>query len=137
MLRKVIKTKKLQNPKALFTSVMSFFGMCHMSLHLLFCVCLSQGAFWGLTTGLVVGLIRMILEFYYGTPSCGQPDLRPAVVAKVHYLYFALILLAFTFIVVVAVSLATAPIAKEHVRNMSYILSGQLNQRQLYLVIRL
>lgn len=72
-------------------------------------------------TGLVVGLTRMVLEFSYTPPSCGQPDGRPAVLADVHYLYFALILFALTCLIIVAVSLATAPIPKEHVRNMSYI----------------
>lgn len=84
-------------------------------------MCVSQGAFWGLMTGLVVGLIRMVLEFTYVTPSCGQVDQRPALVAEVHYLYFALILFALTCLVVVAVSLATVPISEEHVRNMSII----------------
>ena len=67
--------------------------------------------------GLVVGLIRMVLEFSYTAPACGQPDHRPALLADVHYLYFALILLALTCLVIAAVSLATAPIPKEHVRN--------------------
>lgn len=82
------------------------------------CVSLSQGAFWGLMTGLVVGVIRMVLEFSYKAPSCGQPDGRPAVLADVHYLYFALILLSLTCLIIVVISLATAPIPKEHVRNV-------------------
>uniref|UniRef100_A0A8C6PWW8 Solute carrier family 5 member 9 n=1 Tax=Nothobranchius furzeri TaxID=105023 RepID=A0A8C6PWW8_NOTFU len=77
----------------------------------------EQGAFWGLMTGLAVGLTRMIMEFSYFPPSCGQPDHRPSVVTDVHYLYFALILLALTCLVIVVVSLVTAPIPKEHVRN--------------------
>ncbi|PWA22438.1 hypothetical protein CCH79_00020482 [Gambusia affinis] len=56
----------------------------------------EQGAFWGLMTGLVIGLVRMILEFSYTAPSCGQPDHRPSILTDVHYLYFALILLALT-----------------------------------------
>ncbi|TKS74291.1 Sodium/glucose cotransporter 4 [Collichthys lucidus] len=75
----------------------------------------EQGAFWGLMTGLVVGLIRMVLEFSYVIPSCGQPDHRPAILTDVHYLYFALILLALTCLIIVVVSLATAPISEEHV----------------------
>uniref|UniRef100_A0A671Y5Z3 Solute carrier family 5 member 9 n=1 Tax=Sparus aurata TaxID=8175 RepID=A0A671Y5Z3_SPAAU len=67
----------------------------------------EQGAFWGLMSGLVVGLIRMVLEFSYQAPSCGQPDHRPAILANVHYLYFALILMALTCLIIVAVSLAT------------------------------
>ncbi|XP_044054929.1 sodium/glucose cotransporter 4 isoform X3 [Siniperca chuatsi] len=80
----------------------------------------EQGAFWGLMTGLVVGLIRMVLEFSYIAPSCGQPDRRPAILADVHYLYFALILLALTCLIIVAVSLATAPIPKEHLYRLTW-----------------
>ncbi|XP_075997650.1 sodium/glucose cotransporter 4 [Genypterus blacodes] len=80
----------------------------------------EQGAFWGLVTGLVVGLIRMVLEFIFLPPACGQPDHRPALLAKVHYLYFALILLAFTCIVTAATSLITAPIPKEHLYRLTW-----------------
>uniref|UniRef100_A0A668TAR8 Solute carrier family 5 member 9 n=1 Tax=Oreochromis aureus TaxID=47969 RepID=A0A668TAR8_OREAU len=80
----------------------------------------EQGAFWGLMAGLVIGLIRMVLEFSYLPPSCGQPDRRPAVLADVHYLYFALILLALTCLIIVAVSLATAPIPKEHLHRLTW-----------------
>ncbi|XP_056270842.1 sodium/glucose cotransporter 4 [Pseudoliparis swirei] len=80
----------------------------------------EQGAFWGLMTGLVVGLSRMVLEFSYEIPSCGQPDGRPALLADVHYLYFALILLALTSLIIAAVSLATAPIPKEHLYRLTW-----------------
>ncbi|KAM7012993.1 sodium/glucose cotransporter 4 [Tautogolabrus adspersus] len=80
----------------------------------------EQGAFWGLMTGLVVGLIRMVLEFSYVRPSCGQRDHRPAILADVHYLYFALILLALTCLTIVAVSLATAPIPEEHLYRLTW-----------------
>uniref|UniRef100_A0A8C6PSJ5 Solute carrier family 5 member 9 n=1 Tax=Nothobranchius furzeri TaxID=105023 RepID=A0A8C6PSJ5_NOTFU len=80
----------------------------------------EQGAFWGLMTGLAVGLTRMIMEFSYFPPSCGQPDHRPSVVTDVHYLYFALILLALTCLVIVVVSLVTAPIPKEHLYRLTW-----------------
>uniref|UniRef100_A0A672YUS1 Solute carrier family 5 member 9 n=1 Tax=Sphaeramia orbicularis TaxID=375764 RepID=A0A672YUS1_9TELE len=80
----------------------------------------EQGAFWGLMSGLVVGLIRMVLEFSYVSPSCGHPDLRPSVLADVHYLYFALILGTLTCLVIVAVSLATAPVPKEHLYRLTW-----------------
>ncbi|XP_027883565.1 sodium/glucose cotransporter 4 isoform X8 [Xiphophorus couchianus] len=80
----------------------------------------EQGAFWGLMTGLVMGLVRMILEFSYTAPSCGQPDHRPSVLTDVHYLYFALILLALTCLVILAVSLLTAPIPKENLHRLTW-----------------
>ncbi|KAK1874855.1 Sodium/glucose cotransporter 4, partial [Dissostichus eleginoides] len=64
--------------------------------------------------GLLVGLVRMVLEFSFKAPACGQPDGRPALLAQVHYLHFALILLALTCLIMAAVSLATPPIPEEH-----------------------
>lgn len=72
-----------------------------------------QGAFWGLMFGLAVGLVRMILEFSYPAPACGEVDRRPAVLKDIHYLYFALLLCGLTAIVIVAVSLCTSPIPEE------------------------
>eukprot|EP00066_Takifugu_rubripes_P023477 XP_011612743.1 PREDICTED: sodium/glucose cotransporter 4 isoform X3 [Takifugu rubripes] len=80
----------------------------------------EPGAFWGLIVGLVVGLTRMILEFSNSYPACGQDDLRPAVLARVHYLYFAMILFSVSCIVIVTVSLATAPIAEEHLYRLTW-----------------
>uniref|UniRef100_A0A8C5E9B5 Sodium/glucose cotransporter 4 n=1 Tax=Gouania willdenowi TaxID=441366 RepID=A0A8C5E9B5_GOUWI len=80
----------------------------------------EQGAFWGLITGLMVGLIRMVLEFSYKPPSCGELDQRPSVLADVHYLYFALILLAFTSLVIITVSLVTTPIPKDHLHRLTW-----------------
>uniref|UniRef100_A0A672FLI0 Sodium/glucose cotransporter 4-like n=1 Tax=Salarias fasciatus TaxID=181472 RepID=A0A672FLI0_SALFA len=78
----------------------------------------EQGAFWGLMTGLVVGIVRMVLEFSYSAPSCGEPDHRPDILRQVHYLYFALILFGLTCLVIVVVSLATKAMSQEDVRNL-------------------
>lgn len=67
---------------------------------------LSQGAFWGLIVGFVIGLIRMVAEFVYGTGSCG-----------VHYLYFALILFFVSILIILGISLLTKPIPDVHVSN--------------------
>ncbi|TRY96025.1 hypothetical protein DNTS_006091 [Danionella cerebrum] len=69
----------------------------------------ARGAFWGLMVGLVIGTVRMVMEFIYGTPSCGEEDLRPALLKDVHYLYFALILLALTAIIITTGSLEDTP----------------------------
>lgn len=65
------------------------------------------------------GLIRMVLDFVYPSPGCGQPDHRPAVVAKVHFTYFSALLLILTALVVVFISLLEKP-----QRNKSVSLSG-------------
>ncbi|XP_022083327.1 sodium/myo-inositol cotransporter-like isoform X2 [Acanthaster planci] len=73
----------------------------------------EKGAFWGLVVGFIVGVIRMILDFTYRAPPCWGVDRRPAITAKVHYMYFALILFWITVIVNVVVSLLTVPPQKQ------------------------
>ncbi|XP_048351540.1 sodium/myo-inositol cotransporter 2 isoform X1 [Sphaerodactylus townsendi] len=80
----------------------------------------EKGAFSGLLVGMVVGLIRMVLDFVYMLPQCDQPDSRPAVVKYVHYLYFSIILTVVTLIVVVVVSLLTEPPPEEMVSRLTW-----------------
>lgn len=70
-----------------------------------------QGVFFGLVAGLMVGAIRMGLEWSQVGPTCGSgdEDTRFIIVSKVHYLHFAIILAAVTSIVIVVVSLFTKP----------------------------
>uniref|UniRef100_A0A8C0GUR0 Sodium/myo-inositol cotransporter 2 n=1 Tax=Chelonoidis abingdonii TaxID=106734 RepID=A0A8C0GUR0_CHEAB len=75
----------------------------------------EQGAFWGLLTGMLLGFIRLVLDFIYLQPQCGEPDRRPAVVKYVHYLYFSMILSVITTVTVVVVSLLTEPPSEEMV----------------------
>lgn len=63
--------------------------------------------------GLVVGILRMILEFSYSAPACGEKDRRPAVLKDFHYLYFALLLCGLTAIIIVIISFFTEPIPDE------------------------
>ncbi|NXF14595.1 SC5A9 protein, partial [Rhodinocichla rosea] len=87
----------------------------------IFCKRVNEpGAFWGLMAGFVVGVVRMILEFSYSAPSCGEQDRRPAVLKDVHYLYFALILFVLTAIVIVLVSLCTPPIPEEKLDGLMW-----------------
>uniref|UniRef100_A0A674HV88 Solute carrier family 5 member 9 n=1 Tax=Taeniopygia guttata TaxID=59729 RepID=A0A674HV88_TAEGU len=84
----------------------------------IFCKRINEpGAFLGLVAGLAVGLVRMIMEFIYSAPSCGEEDRRPAVLKDVHYLYFALILCVLSAIVIVFISLCTPSIPEEKVRK--------------------
>ena len=43
-----------------------------------------QGAFWALMVGLVIGIVRMIMDFAYSAPLCMEEDLRPAIVSQVN-----------------------------------------------------
>ncbi|NXU38133.1 SC5A9 protein, partial [Drymodes brunneopygia] len=87
----------------------------------IFCKRINEpGAFWGLMAGLAVGLVRMVMEFVYSAPSCGEEDRRPAVLKDLHYLYFALILCALTAIVIVLISLCTPPIPEEKLSSLTW-----------------
>ncbi|XP_074858375.1 sodium/glucose cotransporter 4 [Carettochelys insculpta] len=87
----------------------------------IFCKRINEpGAFWGLMFGLVVGATRMIMEFCYRVPSCGEVDPRPAVLKDVHYLYFALILCVLTAIVIILISLCTTPIPEEKLASLTW-----------------
>lgn len=76
-----------------------------------------QGAFWGLMVGFVIGFIRMIAEFAYGTGSCLAPSNCPEIICGVHYMYFAIIVFFITILVILAISFLTKPIPDVHVSN--------------------
>ncbi|XP_038676492.1 sodium/myo-inositol cotransporter 2-like isoform X1 [Scyliorhinus canicula] len=80
----------------------------------------EKGAFWGLVIGICIGIIRMILDMVFNPPPCGQPDERPTVVSKVHFLYFALILSFITLIVVVIISLLTHPPPLQQISRLTW-----------------
>lgn len=102
------------------TTSSSCFWWCVVHLSsLLSCVLLlpCQGAFWGLTIGLTVGIIRMVLDFVYPAPLCFEVDNRPSVLKYVHYLYFSTMLSFLTLAVVLVVSLATEKPKPEQVSH--------------------
>lgn len=74
-----------------------------------------QGAFWGLIGGLLMGLARLIPEFSFGSGSCVRPSACPALLCRVHYLYFAIVLFVCSGLLTLVVSLCTAPIPRKHV----------------------
>lgn len=77
----------------------------------------SQGAFWGLLQGLLLGLLRLLLDFIFPEPRCDEPDTRPGVLKYMHYLYFSMLLGATTTLTVLLVSLATEPPAPQMVSD--------------------
>ncbi|KAL5011332.1 hypothetical protein ScPMuIL_009883 [Solemya velum] len=72
----------------------------------------EKGAFWGLVIGMIVGLIRFIVEYSYTVPPCieGKPDPRPTIITHFHYLYFSIFLFLLTNLVAITISLLTKPI---------------------------
>ncbi|XP_077982748.1 sodium/myo-inositol cotransporter-like [Glandiceps talaboti] len=72
--------------------------------------CNEKGAFWGLMAGFVAGVVRLILIFVYRPAhECGEVDTRPPILARVHYMYFAILLFWLTTVVTIIVSLFTPP----------------------------
>ncbi|KAF3820849.1 hypothetical protein GH733_005394, partial [Mirounga leonina] len=90
---------------------------------------LVQGAFWGLVTGLVIGLIRMIAEFVYRTSSCLATSNCPKVICEVHYLYFAIILFFLSILVILGISLLTKPIPDVHLYRLCWALRNSTEER--------
>ncbi|KAG7263248.1 hypothetical protein CRUP_038643 [Coryphaenoides rupestris] len=80
----------------------------------------EKGAFWGLALGLLVGCVRMVLDFVYPAPQCSEADGRPAVVKDVHYLYFSTLLSFLTLALVVGISLATEKPRPEQVSRLTW-----------------
>ncbi|XP_071156501.1 sodium/glucose cotransporter 4-like isoform X1 [Mytilus edulis] len=67
----------------------------------------EAGAFWGLLIGHVVGGTRLILEFVYPAPACGEPETRPEILYKLHSMYFIPLLLVLTAAAIVVISMFT------------------------------
>lgn len=62
----------------------------------------------------------MILSFVYSDPICGEPDNRPWIVAKVHYMYFAMFSFFSTGLVMCLVSLISHPPTEDQIRGLTF-----------------
>jgi len=80
----------------------------------------EPGAFWAMIVGLVVGLFRMINEFALPGPRCGEPDVRPMFILRVHYLYFAILLAFLSFVVATVISFLTPPLEKKYTLRLTW-----------------
>ncbi|KAL6041091.1 hypothetical protein STEG23_008931, partial [Scotinomys teguina] len=89
----------------------------------------EQGAFWGLMVGLVVGLIRMIAEFAYGTGTCLAPSNCPTIICGVHYMYFAIIVFFVTILIILGISFLTKPIPDVHLYRLCWSLWNNTEER--------
>ena len=89
--------------------------MRNVATTLVYYVSLFQGAFYGLLAGHTCGVIRMVLDFVYPAPQCGEADTRPAIVANMHYTYYGQLIIVITIIVMVTISFFTKPIDDKEV----------------------
>lgn len=62
-----------------------------------------------------MGLARLVPEFSFGSGSCVRPSACPALLCRVHYLYFAILLFVCSGLLTLVVSLCTPPIPRKHV----------------------
>ncbi|NWU38380.1 SC5AB protein, partial [Hylia prasina] len=90
----------------------------------------EKGAFWGLLLGLLLGVVRLVLDFVYPEPQCGQPDGRPGLLKYLHYLYFSMVLAAVSTLTVLLVSLATEPPAPAMVSRLTWFTRGDAPPQQ-------
>ncbi|KAK3865504.1 hypothetical protein Pcinc_028899 [Petrolisthes cinctipes] len=97
----------------------------------------EPGAFWGLMTGLAIGMLRFIVQFSYVIPPCGseEEDLRPwivrTLVGNVHYLHFGCILWIITGIITISISLLNPPIPEECLYRLTYWSRKDMRVRKL------
>ncbi|XP_014652810.1 PREDICTED: LOW QUALITY PROTEIN: sodium/glucose cotransporter 1-like [Ceratotherium simum simum] len=89
----------------------------------------EQGAFWGLTGGLLLGFFRMMLEFIYGPWSCPANSKCPLVICSMHYLYFAIILFVVSLFTMLGISLFTDPIPDKHLYRLCWSLRNSQEER--------
>lgn len=82
----------------------------------------EPGAFWGLMIGLLTGMIRFIWQFSFSEPPCAKSDLdkRPAIISKVHYLHFGVLLFIITCISTWVISILTEPIPDKYIKRLTY-----------------
>uniref|UniRef100_H2YDQ1 Solute carrier family 5 member 10 n=1 Tax=Ciona savignyi TaxID=51511 RepID=H2YDQ1_CIOSA len=80
----------------------------------------EQGAFWGFVVGVAVGVTRLVLDFVYPAPACDQVDTRPNIIAKVNYLYVAVVVFVVSSLVAVAVSFLGEPIPYKKLGNVTW-----------------
>lgn len=80
----------------------------------------EPAVFFGLIIANIVGGIRLVLEFVYPTPSCGEFDERPQILSKMNYLYFGVMLLFITASVIVVVSLLTSPRNPDELKGVTW-----------------
>ncbi|XP_001370424.1 sodium/glucose cotransporter 2-like [Monodelphis domestica] len=90
----------------------------------------EPGAFWGLIGGLLMGLARLIPEFYFGTGSCVRPSSCPSLFCGVHYLYFAIILFICSCIIILTISFCTTPIPSKHLHRLVFSLRHSKEERE-------
>ncbi|MFI4910813.1 MAG: sodium:solute symporter [Sedimentisphaeraceae bacterium JB056] len=78
-----------------------------------------HGAFWGLTVGFVLGMIKLTVQAFYGAGKIGNPAALAAV-GDFNFLYFSGVLFIFSVILVIFISLNSKEPAAEKVAGLTF-----------------
>uniref|UniRef100_A0A671FFD6 Solute carrier family 5 member 1 n=1 Tax=Rhinolophus ferrumequinum TaxID=59479 RepID=A0A671FFD6_RHIFE len=81
----------------------------------------EQGAFWGLTGGLLIGSLRVVSMIAYGPQSCSA-NKCPPIICNVHFLYFAIFLFVASLLAMLGISVYTDPIPDKHLLGLCWSL---------------
>ncbi|XP_039704275.1 sodium/glucose cotransporter 1-like [Pteropus medius] len=90
----------------------------------------EQGAFWGLTSGFLIGLLRMVSEFVYCPQPCSGNNEGPMIICSIQYLYFAIFLFIVSLFTILGISLFTDPILDKHLHRLCWSLRNSQEKRE-------
>jgi SSS family solute:Na+ symporter len=79
----------------------------------------SYGAVWGLCTGFVLGMGKLTVQAFFGAGKIETPNYLAAI-GDFNFLYYSGVLFAISVLVVVFVSLVTAPPGAEKVASLTF-----------------
>lgn len=80
----------------------------------------EKGVIGGLLITHACGLVRLVLEFTFPAPPCGQPETRPAILYKFHFLYFGLFNVFLAFLAIWFISLLTRRRTEEELQHVTW-----------------
>jgi SSS family solute:Na+ symporter len=80
----------------------------------------APGAIASLGTGFVLGMFRLILEIMNGADADGLGEGTLAYIAEINFLHFAVLLFVICVVVLIGVSLATAPPSRQKIAGLTY-----------------
>jgi SSS family solute:Na+ symporter len=90
----------------------------------------AAGALWGLGVGFVLGMGKLIIQTTFGVDKMADPAFL-AFIGDFNFLYFSSVLFGVSVLVVVGVSLLTAPPPEEKLAGLTYASLTAEDRRQI------
>ncbi|KAL4229691.1 hypothetical protein ACF0H5_010079 [Mactra antiquata] len=93
----------------------------------------EAGTFYGMVIGLLVGVIRLILDLVAPPPICGsdEPDKRWTITSKVDFLHFAIINALLSGSIMIVISFFTKPRTDNQLRRVTWWTRHDLKDPEL------